>query len=314
MLTKEQLKDRNSYLGGSDIPAVLGLNPYMTALELWAIKTGQIEPKDISDKLQVRLGNKLEPVVSELFEEETGKKLHKVNEEFVHPKYSFLRAHIDRRVVGEKSIAEIKTTSPWRLKDFQGEDEMPAAYIIQTVYYMALTGATKGYVAVLFGNQDFKIITIEKDLKLEADIIKKSVHFWNEFVLKKQMPAVTKNDADTLYSLFPSADEGMEIGLGDEASVLCEEIDACGQDMNLVMDKRELARNKLRAMMLDASIARTDRYTITWKNQTKKAYQVPESKSRVLRISEIKEIENGNDRIGRKGNPKDGNAGLAVID
>ena len=35
--------------------------------------------------------------------EDTGKKLERVNQTLIHPKYNFLRANIDRKVVGENA-------------------------------------------------------------------------------------------------------------------------------------------------------------------------------------------------------------------
>lgn len=50
------LKDREEWLqhrnriGGSDAAAIVGLNPYRSNVELWQIKTGQMEQEDISGK------------------------------------------------------------------------------------------------------------------------------------------------------------------------------------------------------------------------------------------------------------------------
>ena len=50
-LTREQwLQERKKGIGGSDAAAVLGLNPYMTNVDLWKIKTGRKEQEDISEK------------------------------------------------------------------------------------------------------------------------------------------------------------------------------------------------------------------------------------------------------------------------
>ena len=288
MLTEEQVAERVNYLGGSDIPAVLGMSRFKTALQVWGEKTGAIIPEDISDKLQVRLGNKLEAVVAEIFEEETGKKLHRVNDVIIHQNYNFLRAHIDRRVVGEKSIVEIKTTSPWRIKEFEGY-ELPADYILQTVFYMALSGADIGYVAVLLGNQSFKIKTIHKDRKLEADIISKSVSFWKNYVEPKVMPeTVTAKDGDTLYKLFP-LDDQTEIELTDEANKLCESIGAMVADSKSLGAQIDKSKNELRIMLGKHSVGKTATYKVSWLAQEKKEYVVPSSKTRVLRVSKIKE-------------------------
>lgn len=261
-----EIAKRNAFLGGSDIAAALGLSKYKTMLQLWAEKTGQIEAEDITKKLQVRLGNKLEPTVAELFEEETGKKLHRVNEPLVHKKFDFLRGQIDRRVVGEKAIVEIKTNSPYRLHEY-ADEEMPIDYLLQTVFYMALSRAEVGYLAVLFGNTDFRIKVLRKDEELEADIIKKAVHFWQKFVIPKVMPSVSRDDADTLYSLFPVGTEDDPVALTDQANILVESRAGLIADKKICEGQIDKIENELKVMLGKKATGVTDRYKISWANQ-----------------------------------------------
>ena len=58
--------DRTTYLGGGDAPAVLGLSRWNTPLGVWASKTKQIPEPDISDKIAVKLGLKLEDIIAEI--------------------------------------------------------------------------------------------------------------------------------------------------------------------------------------------------------------------------------------------------------
>ena len=51
------LANRKGRIGGSDASAVIGLNPYMSNVELWQIKTGQAIQEDISDKPYVKYGH-----------------------------------------------------------------------------------------------------------------------------------------------------------------------------------------------------------------------------------------------------------------
>jgi predicted phage-related endonuclease len=42
--------ERIGFIGSSDAAAVLGLSRWKTPLQIWAEKTGQVVPDDISDK------------------------------------------------------------------------------------------------------------------------------------------------------------------------------------------------------------------------------------------------------------------------
>lgn len=278
-LTEEQLKERLSYIGGSDAAGVLGLSRWTTPLHVWAEKTGQVVPEDISDKLFVKLGNRLEQTVAELFMEETGKKVQRVNETIFHPKYPFLGANIDRRVVGEKSILECKTASAWKAKEWDGE-EIPREYIIQVMHYLAVTGAARGYIAVLIGNQDFKWKVIERDEKALADLVKREVNFWNDFVVTKAMPAVMGSDADNLSALFPQATLSEPIELPDTVNAIAESLEGMKQDYRNLESQIKQQENELKALLGTAERGTTGLWNIAWSNVPASEYVVKKAASR----------------------------------
>ena len=296
--------DRTGYIGGSDIAAVLGLSRWKTPLQVWAEKTGNLIPEDIGHKLHVRLGIKLEATVCDLFTEETGKKVARVNEALVHPKYPFLRGMIDRRVVGEKAILEAKTTSSWNAEKWEGDDNIPQDYILQTMFYMELAGAERGYLACLVGNQHFHVKTIERDDKLQKEIIAKAVDFWTRYIEPKIMPTmITSRDAETLYSLYPLGDEGEAIELDDTANAIIESLQGMAADEKALKAQIEKSKNELKVMLKDHSWGKTNLYNVTWKNQganrldiEKLREELPDvaakyssdNPSRVLRVKKIK--------------------------
>jgi len=269
-LTKQQLEERKRYIGGSDAAGVLGLSRWQTPLSVWAIKTGQVEPEDIGDKICVKLGNKLEQAVAELFMEHTGKKVHRVNETLYHPKHKFIAANLDRRVVGENAVLECKTANQFKAKDWEGED-IPIEYIIQCIHQLAVTGADRAYIAVIIGNVDFKYKVIERDEKVIADLIEKEVNFWNNFVAPKVMPATIKaGDDDILYQLYPVAEPESCIELGDKANAVIESLDSLKADKKVVEKQIAEAENTLKAMLQDNEAGITDKFKITWKNQERR--------------------------------------------
>jgi putative phage-type endonuclease len=303
MLTKEQVEERTAYIGSSDAAAVLGMSRWSTPIRVWAEKTGQLPVEDISNHLAVEVGNELEELVCKLFTKRTGKEVRRVNETLIHPKYPFIRTNIDRRVVAEDAVLEAKTASAWKAKEWSGED-IPQEYIIQVFHQLAVTGKEKGYIAVLIGgNMDFVWKEIHRDEKIIADIVRREVAFWNDFVVPKKMPLqVTRNDADTLFGLFPEGGEEEEIELGDEANALADELEAMGKDAYALEGQIEKTRNALRVLLKDHAVGKTDRWRITWKNQSRTGLDTkklkkekPEvcarfsttTKSRVLRISSL---------------------------
>lgn len=54
------LEHRENYIGGSDVSAIVGVNPYKNNQQLWEEKTGRRQTEDISDRPLVRYGTEAE--------------------------------------------------------------------------------------------------------------------------------------------------------------------------------------------------------------------------------------------------------------
>lgn len=304
--TKEQVEARKFYIGGSDAAAVLGLSNYKTPLQVWALKTGRVTPQEISDKICVRVGNKLEQTVAELFMEDTGKKLKRVNETIFHPKYKFIGANIDRLVVGEDAGFEAKTTNEFKNSAWR-EDEIPIEYLCQCLHYMAVTGKKTWYIAVLIGNSKFLWKKVEWDSQSINKLIKKEVYFWNTFVVPNIMPMqISSKDSSVLDRVFPKEKEKSIIELGDDAQKVCESLDSLQADYKVLEKEIEEQKNTLKGMLKNNEIGVTLKYRITWKTQKERRLDLEKLKiehpeiykkyapgrdKRFLRISVIKEAK-----------------------
>ena len=84
----EWLEVRRQGIGSSDCAAACGLNPYMSMLELWMIKTGRIQ-QSIEDESEghapLYWGKRLEPLVAEYYSMHTNYKVRRVNAVLQHP-------------------------------------------------------------------------------------------------------------------------------------------------------------------------------------------------------------------------------------
>lgn len=267
MITEEQRKERINYIGGSDAPAVLGVSRWRTALSVWAEKTGLVVPPDISEKIQVRLGNKLEQAVAELFMEETGMKLQRVNETVYHEKHKFIAANLDRKIIGHRAIVEVKTTDYRNIDEWE-DGQAPADAIAQVLHQLAVTKMEKGYIVGLIGNRDLRIVEVPRNEPAIKELIATEVDFWNNFVVPKVMPAVGARDKDTLTALFPQGRGGEPVELDDVAVANCELLEGMEADYKALGNQIEKARNELRAQMKESETARAGLYKIYWTNVT----------------------------------------------
>lgn len=141
------LKERAKRIGGSEIAAVVGLNPYMTNVDLWRIKTGREVPDDISDKPAVKYGSEAEKFLRELFKLDYPQYVvdYTENNLFVNPVYPFAHASLDgwmRDAEGRLGILEIKTsTIQSSVQKAKWDGRIPDNYYAQVCWYMGVVEA-----------------------------------------------------------------------------------------------------------------------------------------------------------------------------
>lgn len=89
----EWLKWRALGITATDIPVILGLSPYKTPWQLWAEKTGRINPPDLSGNPNIQRGIALEDKARQLAEARYGEFLLPLCGECA--KWDVLRASFD---------------------------------------------------------------------------------------------------------------------------------------------------------------------------------------------------------------------------
>lgn len=183
----EWLKLRQTGIGGSDAPVILGVNKYKTIDELIEDKLAPAI-EDIPN-LACRHGTYCESFVAELFTEVTELRVQRSNFMYRNKEHPFMLANIDRKIIGQDAGLECKTTSIYNINKFAASCVVPANddndcpfpydYYVQIMHYMAVTGWTKWYLAVLIGNREFKWYKIERDEDNINFIIEKETEFIN---------------------------------------------------------------------------------------------------------------------------------------
>lgn len=186
------LKERQKGIGGSDVGAILGINKWKTPFQIYIEKTEEIT--EVQEQSEAAYwGDMFEDVVAKEFSKITGKKVRRDKRHFKHKDYPFMVANIDRKIVGENAILECKTANQYLAKEWDG-DEIPASYLCQVQHYLAVTGAEKGYIAVLVGGQKFIWKEIDRDEELINMIIKAEINFW-KLVENKTPPELDGSSA-----------------------------------------------------------------------------------------------------------------------
>jgi putative phage-type endonuclease len=210
---KEWLKERKTYIGGSDIGSIVGINKYNSSLDVFLNKTSDSICEDVNEHCY--WGNRLECVVADEYAKRTGNKVVEPVGLIRHSEYPFIACNIDRFVNGGEYILECKTAGLMMSKYWgaEGTDEIPDSYKCQVAYYSAITGVPKVDIAVLIGGNDFRIYTYIKDKDFENKLIQVAVNFWNNHILTNTPPDVISTD--DLLALYPKS-QNIEVVADEE--------------------------------------------------------------------------------------------------
>ena len=156
-------------VGGSEVAAILGLHPWVSAFELWHVKAGTIAPQGGSFK--TRLGQILEDGVATLYAEQTGAVLRRTSGLWAHSERPWQVATPDRFVVTRPStkpvgLVECKTADAgdaWEWApdgtEIRFDDEVcaiPLHYAVQLLWQLDTFGLSEGALAVLIGAREFR--------------------------------------------------------------------------------------------------------------------------------------------------------------
>jgi putative phage-type endonuclease len=276
-LSYEEWKEqRRRGIGGSDVAALLGISKWKTPLQLYLEKIGEYQENINSESAY--WGTKLEDLVAKEFSERTGKKVHRVNRILIHPFYDFLIANIDRRVVGEDAILEVKTTSSFNKDQWEG-DQIPNAYILQVMHYLNITGASKAYFAVLIGGQKFIWKEIERDEELIQMVREREIEFWENHVLKENPPNASAYDDELLKKLYPEANQKESVPLPSEVDQAIEEINVYSEQLKELETKKKERENRIKELLRDHESGYTHQFIVNWKNITSNRLDAKKLKS-----------------------------------
>lgn len=209
----EWLNCRRRGITGTESSAIMGFNKYNTPLNIFKEKQFAYSEEGTNrpDNNHMRLGRDMEDTVAQWFMRETGKKLIHQYAILQHPHYEWMLANIDRKVVGEKAICELKIANQmFSAKEWgkSGTDEVPMHYLIQVYHYMIVCGVRTGYLGVIFTDtRQFNWYKFKLSEGLASVIIASAYDFWMYNHLADKPPeAINENDLAILYpeSTLPS--------------------------------------------------------------------------------------------------------------
>lgn len=281
---EQWLELRANGITASEVPTVLGLNPWKSRYSLWQDKIKAREGifEDIDNEAMF-WGRQLEEPIAQALQERHGMDLYAPDALFGHDDLPLL-ATPDRLDRVSAFPVEIKTTSERHRE--QWESGLADNAHAQLATQMLVLDAPTGFAAALVGGQKLFLHQIERDAVLDQQIAQAVVEFW-QLVETKTPPALDAADLAAVKDAYPEVtDETRELQPEHESLIV-----------SLQEAKAEIARlgkrkEQLEAELLDwlgnAGKARSSRWEVVRSARNRASYVVKASSFIEMRIKELK--------------------------
>jgi putative phage-type endonuclease len=277
-LTEEQLAFRRGKVTASDMPAILGMDPYgRTVHDVVHDKRHQREKKET---IPIRIGNASEPLILQFMSERKGLVL-KPGLTIANDELPFLAATPDSMALDaalhpmapcEAKVAGLRALRLWGDDE---TDETPDYVTVQCTTQMIVTKTKKCYVGVLLGT-DFRMFEIEYNDRLASIIVDAARAFNEDYLVKGLLPP--PDGSESAYDLYKAEFKNVQKGLVRWASdeeegwaqrileiraeikALSSEKDLIDQNFRIAMGEHERIQGKGWRMLSDMRAARHVEY------------------------------------------------------
>lgn len=248
-------ESRRSMLGGTDVPAILGLSPYRTPLDVYSSK---VNPPEVREDMHPKLvaGIILEDAIAELFEYYSGRKTHKLEQTVFHTEYDFMGANVDRIIEPGQNdeyegILDCKNKEGWVVESYKAKgDEVLVNDWCQVQHYMDILKKDYAYLAVLIDGNDLEYHRVERDADFIEHKNKVLLKFWKDHILKKIPPeASTPQELITTNYKF---DEDNIIEASDNVAGIVLEYQEWGNKEQAARERKKEIADQLKMLLKDA--------------------------------------------------------------
>jgi putative phage-type endonuclease len=270
MITEEQKRRRQQFLGGSDAPVVMGISPYKTRRELYHEKRGELTiSPDVTEAMEI--GAIIESAIAELYTYRTGRALRQ-HDTLIHPQYAWMGVNVDRLIDDPRKgvgVLEIKNYSTPHGAQIYSLADVPDEVYVQLQHGIAVAmstvGATWGAVAILIGGTRLFCSDIERDDELIRGLIELEASFWE--CVQSGHPPDDNVSTDVLARLYPK-DSGRTVVLDTpEALRIAQELEEWKAAAKQAEEEIEKRKAWFQLAMQDASVATIPGWgSVTWKH------------------------------------------------
>lgn len=282
----EWLALRHQHISSTEVAALFGLSPNLTAFELAVIKRQQ-EPDVREENERMKWGLRLQNSIARGIAEEYGVKVRAISGYATHSyEHCRMGASFDYEVIGVKDgdfngdpilrrmyeahgagMLEIKNVDALQFRKWQHDDgiEPPAHIELQVQHQLACIGRRWAAIGALVGGNRLEVIVRERDDEVHRILRAKCEAFWRDLERGVMPPVELPADAAVIAALYRHAEPGKVLDAqGDaEVSELVREYAAASDAASKAAKARDAAKAKLLMKIGDAEKVLADGYTVS---------------------------------------------------
>jgi predicted phage-related endonuclease len=191
MMADLDMSVRSNAIGGSDSPAILGVDDMRTEWDVLAAKKGISQFSDERPPLHVFAGQVIEPALLEIYTYMTGRTVDRPRKTYRHPTLPCLIGTPDGLCPGELRGVEAKVVSHEQRNNWGGEaDEIPDRVRVQCWHYMSVMEYPVWDVIALVGGTP-RVYTLERDMEVERAMLERLYEWYRRFLVGNERPPFT---------------------------------------------------------------------------------------------------------------------------
>lgn len=287
-ITPQQAIERQKYLGSSDAAAVLGLDPYRSAADIWLEKTGRAT--GFGGNEATERGSRLESVLLHWASDKLdGGNRFLTDRMVVHPS-GLLACNLDAISFDDTEIIEAKTTVLDAEWGDEGTDEVPDRVLVQVHHQFVCVPTVRiAWVPVLlpgFRSFDWRLYRVTRNDELAETIAARGTEFMERYVRTDTPPDDYRPTMEVLKRV--RREPGKIVTIPDVAVSLWQQAQARHK---VTGEELERAAADVIGCIGDAEGATCTLGTLTYMETTRKGYAVEPTTYRSLRFKKAKEMK-----------------------
>lgn len=291
-LDREWHERRLDGFGGSEVGALLGISPWANARTVVERKARRIiQDPDAPERLRLRLGREMEPILMEHLWEELSLRTHRAGVPAVPrprrsgllhrmPGHSYVTSDVDG-FIGD-ALVECKTDEygslPWGDPEGDPARAVPPAYYAQVQQGLAATAKKRAYVIVLIGLHEERVYEVPRQDEYIANLVEFEAGMWGRVLsirerladdpdapIEDLLPPLEGTElSDHLRAAFPRSTEVIRSATAEQEQTI-RDLRSARRAVAMAEAVEAIVAAKVQAMIGDAAGITSSEGEITWR-------------------------------------------------